>query len=98
MKNHSRCLTVEQAESPTKPIRRTEKAPQPDPSAFLVEALRGAYLVAVSVRHYVVQSQGVIHPVLVRSVRDLDRSAAQLREAVDAVVHSRQKKPKGGRR
>jgi hypothetical protein len=95
---HHRCLTAEQAEAPTKPIRRMAKAPQPDPSAFLVEALRGAYLVAVSVRHYVVQKQGVIHPVLVRSVRDLDRSAAQLRAAVDAVVRSRPKTPKGCRR
>ncbi|MCJ7831456.1 MAG: hypothetical protein MUP86_02920 [Dehalococcoidia bacterium] len=62
------------------------------------EALRGACLVAVHVRHYVVQKQEGITPVLVRAVRDLDRSAAQLRDAVDALVRSRPKTPKGGRR
>ena len=94
---HHRCLTAEQAEAPTKPIRRRCLAPKPDPSAFLVEALRGAHLVAVHTRHYVVQKQEA-PPSLVRAVRDLDRSAAQLRESVDALVRSRTTKPKGARR
>lgn len=94
---HHRCLTAEQAEAPTRPIRRRCLAQQPNLSAFLVEAMRGANLVAVHGRSYVLQKQEV-SPAMVRAVRNLDRSAAKLREIVEVLVRSRTTKPKGARR
>ncbi len=89
-----RFLTAEQAAAKTRPIRKGKRAQPPEPTAFLAEAIAGSCLVATNARDYVRRSPEGVTPALVRYVRDLDRRAALLRDAVDAVVRERREKTK----
>ena len=89
-----RFLTSEQSAAKTRPIRKGKRAQSPEPTAFLAEALSASCLVVANARDYVRRSPECVTPALVRLVRDLDRWAALLRDAVDAVVRSRRAKTK----